>query len=151
MQRCRTGGFHVGLGALAGVGLFCVASTTIAEDGVANHVIEFETQNRNDVGVVRCGLFKQSGWLKEALRTSIVKVHGKRALCIFKDVPLGVYGISAFHDENNDGKLDTSWVGYPIEEYCASNNARNLMSAPSFSDARFKYRGGTARLHAVMK
>jgi uncharacterized protein (DUF2141 family) len=144
-------GFLRGLAVLLSACLICVARPTIADESVANNVVEFETQNRNDAGVVRCGLFKQSGWLKEALRASVVRVHGKQALCIFRGVPLGVYGISAFHDENNDGKLDTSWVGYPIEEYCASNNARNLMSAPSFSDARFKYRGGNVRLRAVMK
>jgi uncharacterized protein (DUF2141 family) len=96
-------------------------------------------------------LFKADGWLKDSFRAAIVKVHGKKALCVFKDVPAGVYGISAFHDENKDGKLDTNFVGYPTEEYCASNNARNLMSAPSFSDAKFSYRGGTVRLRGVMK
>lgn len=122
-----------------------------AEENVVTNVIEFETQNRNDDGSVRCGLFKEGGWLKDAFRSSIVKVHGKKALCIFKEVPAGTYGISAFHDENSNEKLDTNFVGYPTEEYCASNNARNLMSAPSFSDAKFGYRGGTVRLRGVMK
>jgi uncharacterized protein (DUF2141 family) len=66
-------------------------------------------------------------------------------------VPAGTYGISAFHDEDNDGKLGTNLVGYPTEEYCASNNARNMFSAPSWKDAKFAYRGGTVRLRAVMK
>jgi len=131
--------------------LLCIARPTSADESFASRVIEFETQNRNDAGVVRCGLFKQSGWLKEAFRASSVKVHGKQALCVFQDVPAGSYGISAFHDENNDGKLDTNLIGYPTEEYCASNNARNLLSAPSFRDARFKYRGGRVRLRAIMK
>jgi uncharacterized protein (DUF2141 family) len=115
------------------------------------NVIEFETQNRSNDGSVRCGLFKQRGWLKDAFRSSIVKIHGKKALCIFKEVPAGTYGISAYHDENDNEKLDTNLVGYPTEAYCASNNARNLMSAPSFSDAKFAYRGGTVRLRGVMK
>jgi uncharacterized protein (DUF2141 family) len=122
-----------------------------AEENVVTNVIEFETQNRSDDGLVRCGLFKQNGWLKDAFRSSIVKVHGKRALCLFKEIPAGTYGISAFHDENGNEKLDTNFVGYPTEEYCASNNARNLMSAPSFSDAKFRYRGGTVRLRGTMK
>ena len=122
-----------------------------AQESVATNVIEFETQNRNAEGVVRCGLFKQGGWLKDAFRAATVKINGKKALCVFKEVPSGTYGISAFHDENLDGKLDTNLVGYPIEEYCASNNARNLMSAPSFSDAKFSYRRGTLRLRGFMK
>lgn len=140
--------------ALAGVSLLlflCVARRTVADEPAASNVIEFETQNRNQAGVVRCGLFKQSGWLKDPLRASVVKLHGKQALCIFRSVPAGSYGISAFHDENNDGKLNTNLFGYPTEEYCASRDARNLLSAPSFEDARFRYRGGTVRLRALMK
>lgn len=128
-----------------------VSSASHAEESVATNVIELETYNRNDAGVVRCGLFKKDGWLKDAFRAAVVKIHGKKALCVFKEVPAGSYGISAFHDENRDGKLDTNLVGYPVEEYCASNNARNLMSAPSWSDAKFSYRGGTLRLRAFMK
>jgi uncharacterized protein (DUF2141 family) len=125
--------------------------SAVAEESLSLNVIEFETQNRNDKGVVRCGLFKQDGWLKETFRPSIVKITKTTARCIFKDIPAGTYGISAFHDEDNDGKLDTNLVGYPMEEYCSSNNARNLFSAPSWKDARFSYRGGPLKLRGVMK
>jgi uncharacterized protein (DUF2141 family) len=123
----------------------------VAEESVSTNVIEFETQNRNADGVVRCGLFREAGWLKDAFRPAIVKINNKKALCVFKEIPAGVYGISAFHDEDNDGKLDTNLVGYPTEEYCSSNNARNMFSAPSWSDAKFSYKGGTVRLRGVMK
>lgn len=128
-----------------------VAASTNAEPSVATNVIEFETRNGNDAGVVRCALFKETGWLKDAFRAATVKISGKKALCVFKEVPAGTYGLSAFHDEDSDGKLDTNIIGYPLEEYCASNNARNLMSAPSWSDAKFVYRGGTRRWRAIMK
>ncbi|RYZ01862.1 MAG: DUF2141 domain-containing protein [Myxococcales bacterium] len=122
------------------------------EESVATNVIEFETQNRNDKGVVRCGLFNsERAWLKETFRPSIVKISGKTARCIFKEVPAGVYGISAFHDEDNNGKINTNLVGYPTEQYCSSNDARNMFSAPSWKDAKFKYKGGTVRLRGVMK
>jgi uncharacterized protein (DUF2141 family) len=132
------------------VSLFVTRSTP-AQENVVTNVIEFEARARNDSGVVRCGLFTEAGWLKDAFRAAIVKVHNKKALCVFKEVPRGTYGISAFHDEDADGKLDTNLVGYPLEDYCASNNARNLMSAPSWSDAKFGYRTGTRRLRCVMK
>jgi uncharacterized protein (DUF2141 family) len=130
---------------------FLITRSTPAEENVATNVIEFEAWARNDQGVVRCGLFNEAGWLKDAFRPAIVNVHNKKALCVFKDVPAGTYGISAFHDEDGDGKLNTNLVGYPVEEYCASNNARNLMSAPSWSKAKFSYRGSTRRLRCVMK
>lgn len=138
---------------LIGVVTLSVPATRAAEaeESYATNVIELETQNRNDAGVVRCALFKEAGWLKDAFRPSIVKVTGKTARCVFKDVPPGVYGISAFHDEDSNGKLNTNLVGYPLEEYCASNNARNMFSAPSWKDAKFSYKGGRVKLRSVMK
>ncbi|HYQ17728.1 MAG TPA: DUF2141 domain-containing protein [Polyangiaceae bacterium] len=133
------------------VSLVCSRSAVAEEESLISNVVEFETQNRNDAGVVRCGLFKQGGWLKDAFRASVVKVTKTTARCIFKDVPPGTYGISAFHDEDNDGKLNTNLVGYPMEEYCSSNNARNMFSAPSWKDAKFAYKGGALRLRGVMK
>jgi uncharacterized protein (DUF2141 family) len=137
----------------ASVCLVLVATdrVAVAEESVVTNVIEFETQNRNDEGVVRCGLFREGGWLKDAFRPAIVKINKTTALCVFKEVPAGTYGVSAFHDEDNDGELDTNIVGYPVEEYCASNNARNTFSAPSWKDAKFKFKGGTLRLRGVMK
>lgn len=32
---------------------------------------------------------------------------------IFKKIPAGWYSISAFHDENSNGKLDTNFLGIP--------------------------------------
>lgn len=121
------------------------------EEQLFSNVVEFEIQTKNDSGVVRCGLFKEAGWLKDAFRASIVKIHKNKARCIFKEVPVGIYGISAFHDEDNDGKLNTNLVGYPTEQYCASNNARNMFSAPSWKDAKFRYKGGASKLRGVMK
>ena len=141
---------HLRVLSVLALSLACGRSA-VAEESVATNVIEFETQNRNDAGVVRCGLFKQEGWLKEALQPAIVKISKTTALCVFKEMPVGVYGISAFHDEDNNGKLNTNFVGYPLEEYCSSNNARNMFSAPSWKDAKFTYRGGRARLRGVMK
>jgi uncharacterized protein (DUF2141 family) len=135
---------------LVAFSLLCERSA-VAEESLATNVIEFETQNRNDAGVVRCGLFKEGGWLKDAVRPAIVKINKTTALCVFKEIPAGVYGISAFHDEDNNGKLNTNLVGYPLEEYCSSNNARNMFSAPSWKDAKFRYKGGTVRLRGVMK
>lgn len=135
----------------AGLLLSLTASSAVAEESVATNVIEFVTQTRNDSGVVRCGLFKEAGWLKDAFRPAIVKINKTTALCVFKEIPAGTYGISAFHDEDNNGKLNTNVVGYPVEQYCSSNDARNMFSAPSWSDAKFKFKGGTLRLRGVMK
>jgi len=122
-----------------------------ADEPPTINVIEFRMDLKARGGKVRCGLFEREGWLKKPVASAVVKPSGDSALCVFEKIPAGVYGISAFHDENNNGKLDTNLVGYPTETYCASRNARNLFSAPSFDDAKFSYKGGRKRLEARMK
>ena len=132
--------------------LLPAASSLAADDEPSSlNVIEFEMATRNSKGVVRCGLFMRDGWLKDAVRASIARINGRDALCIFRKVPKGLYGISAYHDENSNEKLDTNFVGMPTEDYCASRNARGIFGPPSFDDAKFKYEGGTKRLTAQMK
>ncbi len=129
-----------------------VASAPLgAAEPAPSPVLEFRTTVRGDQGVVRCGLFTQSGWLKSPVRAAVAAIHGNTALCVFNGVPKGVYGISAFHDQNNNGKLDTNFIGLPTEDYCASRDARNTFGPPSFDDAKFSYDGGVKRLKAQMK
>lgn len=127
------------------------SGSALGEEPAALNVIRFKTSTRNDTGRVRCGIFAERGWLKQPVRSAVAKIHGKVAQCVFEGLPRGTYGISAFHDENTNGRLDTNLIGYPTEEYCASRNARNAFSAPSFSDACFRYLGGTLDLEARMK
>ncbi len=114
-------------------------------------VLEFRTMLRSEQGVVRCGLFTEKSWLRAPLKAAVATIRGSSAVCVFKSVPKGVYAISAFHDQNNNGKLDTNFIGLPTEDYCASRDARNSFGPPSFGDAKFSYSGGVARLSARMK
>jgi uncharacterized protein (DUF2141 family) len=113
--------------------------------------LEFHAVMRKDQGVVRCGLFTEKAWLRAPLQSAVADIHNGTAVCVFKSVPKGVYAISAFHDQNNNGKLDTNFIGLPTEDYCASRDARNTFGPPSFADARFSYAGGMKRLSARMK
>ena len=57
---------------------------------------------------------------------------------IFENIPKGTYAVSIFHDENNNGKLDTNFFGIPNEDYGCSNNAKGFMGPPKWQDAKFK-------------
>jgi uncharacterized protein (DUF2141 family) len=59
--------------------------------------------------------------------------------------------VSAFHDRNNNGELDKDWLGVPVEDYGASNDARGTFGPPSFEDAKFRFEGGYVRLSAQLK
>lgn len=49
----------------------------------------------------------------------------------------GSYAIAAYHDANNNQKLDKSFMGVPTENYGFSNNARGTFGPPSLSDQLF--------------
>lgn len=58
----------------------------------------------------------------------------KTCTVIFEHLPRGVYSIIAFHDENNDGVLNTNLLGLPKE--CVGNS-NNHQGRPSFNKSKF--------------
>lgn len=106
---------------------------------------------RNSTGTVDCALFDSpEGFpievLREAVNVMVIKIRKMEARCDFEDIPPGTYALAVVHDENMNGKLDTNWLGIPIEGYGFSNDVKALLSAPSFSSASFQYSGGTLDL-----
>lgn len=127
-------------------------STALASPSApSSNELQFHTLLRARGGVVRCGLFTRNGWLKKPVKSAIARANTARPICVFSGVRLGTYGLSAFHDKNGNGKLDTNFLGMPTEDYCASNDARGFMGPPSFDDSKFSYGGGKRRLDARMK
>lgn len=53
-------------------------------------------------------------------------------------LPAGEYAFSIFYDANNNGELDTNFIGIPNEPIAISNNARPRFGPPSYEDAVFK-------------
>jgi len=58
------------------------------------------------------------------------------------DLPAGDYAVQVMHDENENGKLDTNFMGMPIEGYGFSNNPQ-VMRRAHFDEAKFAL-GATA-------
>jgi len=53
---------------------------------------------------------------------------------IIPNVAPGKYGVTAIHDENANGKLDTNFLGIPREGVGASNDAKGSFGPPAFAD-----------------
>ena len=107
---------------------------------------------RNDEGRLVCGLFVEDNWL----RTGAVPGEGGEieqgtAVCRFRDVAPGTYAISAYHDEDDDGRLDTGFMRIPKEGTAASHNAYRRFGPPRYRDAKFDYAGGVLELEAKMR
>jgi uncharacterized protein (DUF2141 family) len=106
---------------------------------------------RNSIGTVDCALFDSpDGFpievLHSATKAMVIKIRNSEARCDFEDIPPGTYALAVIHDENMNGKLDTTWLGIPRAGYGFSNDAKALLGAPSFPAASFQYDGGTLDL-----
>ena len=106
---------------------------------------------RNSVGAVACALFKgpdgfPTEYMHSATNIMMMKVQDRQARCDFADIPPGTYALAVIHDENKNGKLEANWLGSPTEGYGFSNDAKALMSAPSFDAASFPYNGRNLEL-----
>lgn len=91
---------------------------------------------KNDQGNVRAGLFNNPKDFTKTiyLGKSIPAKIGSVSFT-FIDLPLGKYAVSAFHDINGSEKLDTNFVGKPVEPYGFSRDARGTFGPPLFEDA----------------
>ena len=54
---------------------------------------------------------------------------------VLRDLAPGRYAVNAFHDENDNGELDTNIVGIPSEGYGFANNPGAAFGPPDFEAA----------------
>jgi uncharacterized protein (DUF2141 family) len=81
-----------------------------------------------------------------------VKVSGASARCSFEGLPPGTYAIAVHHDENDNRKFDTNFLGLPLEGYGASNNRTKALSAPSWEASKFSVaRGKSVELSIALR
>ena len=59
------------------------------------------------------------------------------AVFVFPGLAPGIYAVSVVYDEDNNGKLNTGFLGIPTELVAMSNNAKGRFGPPSFAKARF--------------
>ena len=109
-----------------------------------------QESNKNDVTVIISNLKSNNGkvfvalhnsestFLEKGIKSDIKKIENNSCTVTFKDLPNGIYAISMFHDENNNKKMDTNFMGIPKEDYGCSNNAKGFMGPPKWKDAKFE-------------
>jgi uncharacterized protein (DUF2141 family) len=118
--------------ALASLGL--AALTAFSPAWALDLTVEV-SGTRSEKGQVLAAIYDSEGnWLKTPLQGVRVDAVGRTVL-VFRDLPQGRYGITAFHDENSNGKLDANAMGMPTEAYGFSRDARGLFGPPKFADA----------------
>jgi uncharacterized protein (DUF2141 family) len=142
----------IGLVAFALLLAAAMPAPALAQDTSKIGGIKVEvTGFRNDKGQLGCSLWPgPQGFPRDdshILGHLWAPIRGARGECFFKGVPAGDYAVTLFHDENGNGKFDSNFVGYPLEGYGFSNNAKATFKAPSFDECKFHYDGnGTKQI-----
>lgn len=94
---------------------------------------------KSNKGDIIVGLYKnKKDFTKKIYKNQVVKAEKDEVNVVFKNLPYGTYAIAILHDENSNGKMDFNLLGIPKEDYGFSNNAKGILSAPSFKKASFK-------------
>ena len=99
--------------------------------------IEFEGL-KTENGKLFVALYNsEEDFLKNQMKGSIVDISNGKASASFDNLKSGIYAISSFYDKNNNGKMDTNFLGIPKEPVACSNNAKGKFGPPKFKDAKF--------------
>ncbi len=125
------------LTALLLVGLGASSSADEASARIIVTIVGFES----DAGQARVALWDSAeGYPTDGnyLVAVSVDIAGGTARLEFADIAAGDYALSVFHDQNDDGELDTGFMGRPKEPIGASNDARGRFGPPKYKDARFE-------------
>lgn len=78
------------------------------------------------------------GGENEAIAKTKTRVVDQKVQVIFTNLPYGNYGVSLYHDENANGKMDKNAMGIPKEGYGFSNNAKGFFGKPKYKDIMFQ-------------
>jgi len=96
-------------------------------------------------GILRLGVYDQARYPDNAsvpvASANVTAVAGTTVIRLQGIAP-GTYAIETFQDVNSNGKMDTSWLGVPLEPFGFSRDARPFLAKPPFDDVKFTLTAG---------
>jgi len=89
-------------------------------------------------GRISAGVYTREDQMpRPAAATASAPVQGRTVILRIADVEPGDYSLALYQDVNDDGKLDMSLSGTPLEPWGMSNNPRVSDRAPVWEEGRF--------------
>ncbi len=98
---------------------------------------------KNNNGKVFIGLYDSpESWQGKAkiVHSKNLAIVNCQAEWILENIPFGEYGIKFYHDENEDGKMNTNFLKMPKESFGFSNNVMGKFGPPDFEKAKFLFK-----------
>jgi len=96
-------------------------------------------------GVLRLGLYNEALYPDDdskPIAVADVAAVSPETVITLRNVPPGIYAIQAFQDLNSNNRMDTTWLGLPLEPFGFSRDAKPFLSKPSFDDVKFTVAAG---------
>jgi uncharacterized protein (DUF2141 family) len=99
----------------------------------------------NKGGVLRLSLYDEASWPNDASEPVVsadVPALAPETVVTLSNLKAGIYGVKTYQDANGNGKFDQNWLGWPLERYGFSRDARPFLSAPGFDGAKITLSDG---------
>lgn len=127
-------GVRLSLFAAVSALLSCIPVSGAEADDVTIHISGI----RSDLGHVRVAVCPKSMFLQaDCPWHTVIAAHKGSVIATLHDLPPGQYAAQAFHDEDDNGRLERGLLGMPREGMGFSRDAPMRFGPPRFSDAAF--------------
>ncbi len=96
-------------------------------------------------GTLRLGLYNAALYPDDAstpIASADVPARPGGNTIVLRGLPPGTYAIETFQDINSNGRMDTTWFGFPLEPFGFSRDARPHFSKPRFEAVSFQVEAG---------
>lgn len=124
---------------------FSLSLTTLGQSETGKMTISL-TNLRNNKGHALVSLFRDGvGYPDQpakAFRKEKLVITDRKVTLHLEGIPAGSYAIAILHDENDDLRMNTNWIGIPKEGYGFSNNVMGTLGPPSIQKASFRFEPG---------
>jgi len=127
------------LSILASLAFFLGAAAPASAQPPGSVVVRLENV-RSSQGHVRVELCTSGTFLTDnCIFGGEAPAHEGETIVTLTDVPPGVYAVQAFHDENDDHKVNRGLFGIPREDIGFSRDAPLGLHGPKFTKAAFNH------------
>lgn len=101
---------------------------------------------KSNSGTIRVAVFSSSDGFPDHRKATFTQSFALATETISKEeitlqldpLDAGIYSIAVYHDLDDSNQLNKALIGYPLEPYGFSRNARSLTGPPAFSKARIQ-------------